>query len=227
MSDRFLEEQREIGLLRKNQATGIVELGGENLPLDFPLVAGDCIFSFRSALDCCWSGLHRSLDRRSGKTTLPRGKVRQEVSGTLKNNSVEKGFPGSDELILDGIRPYEEGNRAIWLGAQFDNWNKHNMLIAQIHSNKTSNLIVRRKNGGEMHLNNCRFFGAGLISLGPGDVSDFELDGELHLDASIRMRLPHVGADVDMIEFLDELSTASDDAVTSLTSLVDDFVSPI
>jgi len=136
IAKRFIEEH--------NKAAGLSEDGERFMHTKqihpfIPCHAGDIIFSARSALDCCWMGLKRANDASAGKGTLPRADTREELVGSLRKFSVESAFTGSDELVLNGVRPYRDGNEALWFGGKVDNWNKHNMIVltaqkSHIHS---------------------------------------------------------------------------------------------
>lgn len=119
------------------------------VPADFSLLAGDAIFSLRSALDCCWMGLRRAMGKE-GKKTLPRAKTRKELIETMKKASVEEAFKGSDALIMDEINACQDGNEILWFGGQVDNWNKHNMIILTTQGTEVRDAVVKSDAGFTM-----------------------------------------------------------------------------
>lgn len=186
----FIEEQKKAGVIVTNPDTGQCAIGGQAVPANVALAAGDAIFSLRSALDCCWMGLKRAVDAEAAKSTLPRGITRKEVERVLEKASVNVPFEGADLLILDKIRPYKEGNETLWLAGQLDNWNKHNMLITSLHSTRPVRLVVRNKvTGGIAVFEGCNFVGENLVYLG---VGPFEIEGnaDVPMDVVLVSRKP-------------------------------------
>ena len=121
-------------------------------------LAGDIIFSLRSALDCCWMGLRRAISASASKGTLPRGTANQ-VKSTIKEATVERAFPGVQRFLLDELKAYEGGNELLWFIAQADNWNKHNMLMVVAQRTSVGSAILMFPDGLRVELENASFQG--------------------------------------------------------------------
>ena len=169
--------------------TGRLSITGGSLPIWVPLAAGDIIFNLRSALDCCWMGMKRSINRDATKGTLPRAEDRKSVVGSLGKVSMESAFQGSDAFILDEIRPYREGRENLWTIAQVDNWNKHNMLImaARETNSGTIHIEAEREGGGKVN-----FYASNNKVLGGGSMGLFNFDP----DATVRYHQANTTFDI-------------------------------
>lgn len=212
----FIETEQKAGILRFHPQSGTVYIGGQIVPGNVALAAGDAIFNLRSALDCCWMGMKRAIDAKAGKATLPRAKTRKEVIGVLKNASMEHAFPRSDEIILDEIRPYEDGSETLWFAGQLDNWNKHNMLISHAQSTRTNSITIRHKNGGDMTFTDCNFVGQNTFNLGPGNVKDFTLEGDTNLSIDVVLVCRRTSEERPVVPFLSALLKETHAAVELL-----------
>jgi hypothetical protein len=158
--DHWASENTAISIVPFGDGGSRVGVATTPIPAHVPLISGDIIFSLRSALDCCWMGLKRAVHPATKKGTLPRGLTREDVKGTLAKASLEGMFPGCDNFILDELRPFRDSGNSLWMGAQLDNWNKHNMLIISYRHTVIGELILLHKNGSKMIWKNCRFSGS-------------------------------------------------------------------
>lgn len=121
-------------------------------------LAGDIIFSLRSALDCCWMGLRRAINANAVKDTLPTGPA-HEVKLTIKKTSVETTFPGVERFLLKELMAHEGGNEILWFLRQADNWNKHNMLLLVGQHTHAGKAVWNFPGGGKVELENVGFGG--------------------------------------------------------------------
>jgi hypothetical protein len=108
---------------------------------DFAVMIGDAIHNLNCALDYAWLETAKRLVPSiiSERTKLPVRKSRDELEGWLKKPG--KNIPAildvSPELsnfLLNDIRPYRGGNRAIWPIHVLDNIDKHRLLIPILSS---------------------------------------------------------------------------------------------
>lgn len=190
-------------------------LNTEALHPFFPLHVGDAIFSLRSALDCCWMGLRRAIDANADKGTLPRGDTWKELKGTVKNTLVEKSFKGAEEFILDGIRPYKDGNEVIWFGGKIDNWNKHNMVIVQMQNTRVRSILLK----GRIGITDCDIVGhlpGGAISA--NFPLEFHPDHKPDVSTQIILRSRKPADERPLVPFLSALLKETHEAVELFVS---------
>ncbi|WP_164549742.1 hypothetical protein [Altericroceibacterium xinjiangense] len=155
------KEFQKSGGASYNSKAGQFAIG--NAPVDpfYSCLAGDIVFSLRSALDCCWMGLRRAIDSEAGKGTLPRGNP-ESVEAVIQKASLRTKFPAAAEFILSELKPFKNGNETLWFIAQVDNWNKHNMLM----------LVIQHS-----HFEDARFNGQGIeIKLTNSGIVNFPDD---------------------------------------------------
>ena len=67
---------------------------------------------------------------------------------------MEAVFQGTDSFILDKVKPYRDGNEAIWFAGKVDNWNKHNMLVVTLQRSSINEFTgtVHNPSGGGIHI---------------------------------------------------------------------------
>lgn len=101
------------------------------LPHELPVWAGDAIHNLASSLDYIWSGLARDADpAHAQRAHFPRHETRQNLIDQLSKSPVARAFPQVEQLILDGLRPYKEGNLPLWAVGKLNNVDKHRLLMA-------------------------------------------------------------------------------------------------
>ena len=97
-------------------------------PSDLSIIAGDVVHNLRSALDQMVCALIRAnRNQVSGGNGFPisGSKARFESAsiGKLKNTS-----PQAKRFIFR-LKPYNGGNKALWLLSELDNMDKHNQIV--------------------------------------------------------------------------------------------------
>lgn len=206
MANRLIElyEQSAVRDLNEREIQELYALGNT-----VELMAGDAIFSLRSALDCCWMGLIRASDPDTSKTTLPRADTREGVEGTVKKAAVEATFPGAEKFILDEIRPYKSGREVLWWAAKLDNWNKHNMLLCTTRTTQADYLHIRTMEGGSLTFVNSKIHNSTLIASGHGSHPDNDAD----LTTEIIVQCRETGEERPLIPFITALSEETTEAV--------------
>jgi hypothetical protein len=172
--------------------TGHFMVENFGMPMEVPLIAGDAIFSLRSALDCCWMGLRRAIHGPlDTKATLPRKDTREEMIGTLEKASVEQRFAGINDFVLDEVKPYRKGNEVLWLVGQADNWNKDNMIIMALTGTRVDNFSGTLPLGGRFEVSGGQFIGdfpGPVMNFGPG--CEVENNPDLTFDVFLVSRKP-------------------------------------
>jgi hypothetical protein len=129
------------------------------VPPAIPLLMGDIVANIRSSLDYAWMGLVRAASGpKAKKRTLPIGDNRKGVIAMIADHPIGAAIEEAKRLLGDTIKSHRDfsdgGNRALAALNELANWNKHNMLIAQVgavtaHATQVgSNLIME-----------CRFIG--------------------------------------------------------------------
>lgn len=178
---------------RHDSETGRLIVGGPLNPA-IALMAGDIIFSLRSAIDCCWMGLKRAVQADADKGTLPRADTADGVKGAVEKAAMEARFPGIGDFILDEIRPYRFGREAIWFAAKIDNWNKHNMLLLAGRSTTINNhtLVGTNPTGRKlfMSIENSVVIGEDSFVRLPTDLAIEHEHASVRVDIILQSREP-------------------------------------
>jgi hypothetical protein len=141
-------------------------------------MAGDAIFSLRSALDCCWMGLKRAVHAEAAKHTLPRKDTRDDLVKFLVKVSMEHSFKGADRFLLDTLRTYRDGNEALWFAAQVDNWNKHNMLVTTVQRTTVASFSGTFPGGGRLESEGNQIEGNVQLFNFSGPAANFQPDAD-------------------------------------------------
>jgi len=147
------------------------------IPVDIPLSLGDAIHNMRAALDYCWMGLYRAAKPGvTTKYTFPMAERRKDLEETLRKAPIETAFKGTNDLILNRVKPYKEGNFLLWALNKLDVRDKHNLLIPSLAVTLIKNVTITGDNVGGIHFANCniqankpfglaRFTGGGFANL--------------------------------------------------------------
>lgn len=215
--NKFVQEHANSPVAYSNAQGGLV-LAPPSVTPFVALRAGDAIFSLRSALDCCWMGLKRAAYAKAKKDTLPRADTRHGVEGELKKASVEHAFKGADRFILNKIRPYEDGNEALWFLAKADNWNKHNMLLATL-ARSTVNGTFKPAVGGHITFVDCKIEAGGPFTfIGGPALSDSTHDFQTGTPPEIVIGLGESGSTRPLVPFLVSALQQTHEAVEAFAS---------
>ena len=111
-------------------------------PCDLSVIAGDVVHNLRSALDQLVCGLIRANRKEvSGSNGFPisRNKKRFKTAQVAKLKNVS---PKAARFIRL-LKPYEGGNRYLWLLQQLDNMDKHNQIIPVVAGNVEFRVLKR------------------------------------------------------------------------------------
>lgn len=188
----LIDEHRKTGGGAFNSQTGVASIG--NLSID-PWIAcwvGDIIFSLRSALDCCWMGLARSINADSPKDTLPRGDA-ESVKVRIDKAPIKNTFPATEQFLLEDLQAYKGGNEILWFVGQVDNWNKHNMLVVVAQRTSVLDAKASVPGGPTIDLINCEFTGFpdGFISVsGATGMLKWQQNANVSFDIILKSRKP-------------------------------------
>jgi hypothetical protein len=186
----FIKEHTHAFAIEGNpDGTWSIVVKTDSIPGDIPLLAGDVVHNLNSALDYCWMGLHRSVDPKAKKLTMPRGDRWEEVKGAFKNAATKLVLPHVVDFVLDAIQPYNatpdgDGNNALWLLGKFDNWNKHNLLIVSTVATHIKSASIGSEFGAIKHalISECSAEGARRLftfKLPPGDRLIFQREPDI------------------------------------------------
>lgn len=95
-------------------------------PDDMPLIVGDAVHNFRSALEHM---VYALVSDRT--TTFPMHKCKADFeSNSVKLDQIEDVLPGAKVLLSDGIQPYSDGNGALLYALHsLDLSDKHHRII--------------------------------------------------------------------------------------------------
>jgi hypothetical protein len=177
------------------------------IPADIVLWAGDIIHNLRSCLDICWMGLWRSVEPSRAKGTFPRGHLKEELAGTIDKIGIERSFPGAKALIVDKMKPYRDGNRMVWLTAQFDNWNKHSMLIFGVFATTFIELIATSRTIKRVELNGSKIVGnIKGIAFGIPPNDKFEIQGTPKVTMEIMIGTGELAPEYSLIPTLEAMA---------------------
>jgi hypothetical protein len=134
-------------------------------------------------------GLHRSVNPKAEKFTMPRGDRWEEVKGRVEKAAIQLGLPDVVDFVLDAIQPYNvasdgDGNKPLWLLGKFDNWNKHNLLIVSTVATHINSALIGSEQGAIKHcvISQCSAEGAQRLftfKLPPGDRLIFQRDPDI------------------------------------------------
>jgi hypothetical protein len=95
------------------------------------LLIGDIVHNLKCALDYSWLEVIKvvvpsAVDRFA---KFPVRKTRDELQTAMEGRNIHEASPELFTLMLDKIRPYNEGNFAIWTVHDLDIMGKHRLLI--------------------------------------------------------------------------------------------------
>jgi hypothetical protein len=100
----------------------------KTLPDDLSTIAGDVIHNLRSALDQMVCALVRANRKQvSGGNGFPimgsAKRFEEACIGKLKNTPIKA------DRFIRRLKPYQGGNKALWLLSELDNMDKHNAIV--------------------------------------------------------------------------------------------------
>jgi hypothetical protein len=106
------------------------DLGDRTAIGEIALMAGDAVHNLRCALDYAWLESIRELipSALSRFAKFPVYPTIEALEAALKGKKIDIASLSLFRLMLDEIKPYEEGNFAIWPVHKLDIRDKHRLL---------------------------------------------------------------------------------------------------
>lgn len=140
-----------------------------NVPPKINLLIGDIVHELSTALDHMYSELIEIFTGKPNKrATFPFHKDKKEFTqDDAIKQVVRRGVPRKlvYDVIVDRVRPFETGNRLLWVLRKLDNIDKHRQILTLI---KTATVpIVDSVNTKQ----NLRFAGITFVMRGEGTIS--------------------------------------------------------
>jgi hypothetical protein len=116
----------------------------EELRYTAALIIGDVYHNLRSALDLLWFEIVSATGLQTKWTRFPILDTRQELIGKL-GTALKKGQISQIvyELVLDTIKPYEEGNFLLWSVEEANLIDKHQLLIPNFGVVQISGILIQ------------------------------------------------------------------------------------
>jgi hypothetical protein len=123
--------------------TGIAEIA---------LVAGDAVHNLKCALDYAWVETIRKLvpSAVSKFAKFPVYPTMEDLEAALREKKIDISSPSLFRLMLDEIKPFDEGNFAIWPVHKLDIRDKHRLLIPIIYYSSINGIETENKITGEI-----------------------------------------------------------------------------
>lgn len=111
----------------------------ELLPLVLSHFLGACIHSYRSALDTAMTTLVSELKGDTKRIHFPFHETEHNLRQSFSNKGggnkiISTLLPDLTDLIINEIKPYKDGNYALWALNKLDNTEKHTMLLPVLSS---------------------------------------------------------------------------------------------
>lgn len=162
------------------------------LPRHLPIVMGEVVHGLTAALDYIWSGLARSVvPTQANRAHFPRHETRKNLEDMVAKAPVVIALPKAGDLILDTLRPYKDGNFALWAIGKLDNIDKHRLLLSCVAVAKLGKFVATSEDGGVIDLSNCTINSSGP-ALSLGFATPFKLNSDMELVANIVFEEPDV-----------------------------------
>ena len=189
--EELLVSHRQTGGAFFDPITGRSYIGNFPLHPKFACMSGDIVFNLRSALDCCWMGLHRAIDADADKKTLPRGDAANVAAHISKLGKLTRAFPMVEAFLMNELQARKDGNEVLWFLAQVDNWNKHNMLVLLGQETKFTSATFGKPGGGQIKLYDSTISGCDKIpAFGSDQPLELQENAEFSFEVILHSRKP-------------------------------------
>lgn len=144
-------------MIQRNEdrkSNSLVASAAKGLPEEVAMAIGDVIHNLRTSLD------HMAFqivgDSRS-KVQFPMNKTASGLVSTPPFNMLTKAFPAMKPLLLNKLRPYEDGNYPLWALDQMDIIDKHKLLLPAYSVSSITGLDCVTEDG-EIKVSNLSVF---------------------------------------------------------------------
>lgn len=186
-------------------------------PPELFLCMGDAIHNLRTSLDYIATKIVRDFNGSTEFVTFPFDKLRQNLIDRVRKAPIEVALPGISDLIIDRIRPYEQGDGLLWALTKLDKIDKHNMLVPTVTPTFVRMEDLVGDDGSTIIRMDCPYSPTNRYFL--SSVQKFEVKGKItpHFDVlfksgevvsgkSVLSALLHMGKSVkSAIEIIEEL----------------------
>jgi hypothetical protein len=195
-----------------------VEIAG-GPPIDIPLAIGDAIHNLRASLDFLAYELMSASGTIDEQMRFPFYKeednLRKQVgkSGLLKNCG-----PDVARLIVDGVKPYKDGNYDLWAMNKLDNIDKHRLIVPVFVATDVYGISGVDESGWRLKNNTKSIVGSGFfpyVELG----TNFKLDHPPFVACSVYFREGQYFDGRDVIPTLQTLAQKVTDVIEAFEVL--------
>lgn len=192
----MIDPNNYVAVPDRNPETGryVLRIGpkGGGLPHELPVWTGDAIHNLASSLDYLWSSLARQAEPDLARRAhFPRHETRQNLIDMVSKSPVTKAFPVIEELILNNIKPYKDGNFRLWTVGKLDNIDKHRLLFAAMSIAKFGKFRAVSEDGSVIDLS----YSTGKTP-GPeltlGFAAPFKLNDDAELTVDVVFHEPEI-----------------------------------
>jgi hypothetical protein len=116
---------------------------------DLSLMIGDAVHNLRCALDYTWLQTIEKLIPANvdDRAKFPVRKTLEELKGVLKKGNVDTTCRRLFDFMVNDIQPCEGRNDAIWAIHNFDNRDKHRLLIPVLSQGNVDGIEVQNEIG--------------------------------------------------------------------------------
>jgi len=116
---------------------------------DIALVLGDAVHNLKCALDYTWLQTIEKVapGNVDDRAKFPVRKMLCEMRGYLEHSKIDVLCPNLFEFIMGTIQPWDGGNLAIWPIHNFDNRDKHRLLIPVLTQGHIDGIEVQDEHG--------------------------------------------------------------------------------
>jgi hypothetical protein len=123
----------------------------QGFPASFSLVASDCAYNLRSALDQIGYAMARAKKPGSEpfNTIFPFCRISSEFDNVLAKNC--RDIPSEIQDSFRRLKPYRGGDDLLWSLSEINNRNKHRLLVpmgSAIRSSTINGMSINLKGGG-------------------------------------------------------------------------------
>lgn len=124
------------------------DLQDQTVVTDAALLIGDAVHNLRCALDYAWARtIQQAIPELANFSKFPVHPTLDSLQAALKGKRIDTACERLFTLLITRIRPYNEGNFAIWPVHQIDKGDKHRLLTTIIHYSSADNIQIQNETG--------------------------------------------------------------------------------
>ena len=116
---------------------------------DLSVILGDAVHNLKCALDYIWQETVTRLipNRRWERTKFPCYPTADALERKLAESKIAVSAPRFSHFLVHNIKPYREGDWAIWAVHELDIRDKHRLLIPSIQYSSISDIHLEDEHG--------------------------------------------------------------------------------